>query len=140
MRRVSKTTLARIREVSEFRKELLRRVGHCEVCGHDPKSRRPGAVRWVLHVHEIARGPCRQSALDKPYAVLVVCHWCHEYEVGDRGLWPDARQLAVLKRSRPADYDLALFNELIGRGPGRVTEEEVALHGGHRVRPSRRRS
>jgi hypothetical protein len=35
-------------------------------------------------------------------------------------------QLAVLKKRRPADYDLAAYNRLIGLGPNRITEEDVS--------------
>lgn len=125
MKRFSLKRAARNRDVAGYRRELIASVGHCEICGHDPKRVRPRGVALALCVHEIARGPHRVKALDKPYAVLVVCWWCHENKLSSRRNWPEARQLAMLKRSRPKDYSLAAFNELVGLGPERVTEEEV---------------
>ena len=75
--------------------------------------------------HEIANGPDRQKALDQPYAILVLCWWCNAHEVTDKRQWPQARQLAVLKARAPDSYDLAAFNTLVGRGPRRITEEDV---------------
>ena len=84
-------------------------------------------LQAALCVHEIARGPLRQKALDKEYATLVVCGFCHEL-VGDKSQWPEARQLAVLKRSRPDDFDLAAYNALVNpRAPNRIAIEEVQL-------------
>jgi hypothetical protein len=78
-----------------------------------------------LCVHEIARGPNRQEALDKPYAVLVLCPVCHDTIHFGKGVhWPATRQLALLKASRPGDYDMEAYNELVGP-PRLVTEEEV---------------
>lgn len=112
--------------VRETRRNLVREVGRCEICGHDPARVKPGNVAWALHVHEIARGPNREKALDQRYAVLVLCWRCHVERVHGDEDWPEARQLAVLKRRRPEDYDLAAYNTLIGRGPYRITEEGVA--------------
>jgi len=128
MRRVSKKTAARIAECREFRAELVREVGHCELCGHDPSlvnRLRQGRIAWALHVHEIARGPHRMKALDKRFALLVVCYLCHEYRLSSRAELPEARQLAALLTSRPHDFDLPAFNALVGYGPRRITEEEV---------------
>ena len=80
----------------------------------------------ALCCHEIANGPDRQKALDQPYAILVLCGWCNLVEVEDKAKWPQARQLAALRRRRPADYDLPAFNHLVNpRAPNRITEEEV---------------
>ena len=67
----------------------------------------------------------RQQALDKPYAILVLCWGCNGEAVEDRAAWPEARQLALLQRLAPADYDLAAYNALVGRGPNRITQEDV---------------
>ena len=76
-------------------------------------------------MHEIARGPVRNRALDKLYAVLVVCGVCHD-KVGDKSQWPEARQLAVLKARRPHDYDLVAYNLLVNeRAPMRIEPWEV---------------
>jgi len=128
MRRVSKKTAARIAECRDFRQQLVRETGHCEICKHDPSRVRPGGIVWALHVHEIARGQHRQKALDKRFALLVCCYLCHVERLDSRAEWPEARQLAALKRSRPRDYDLAAYNELVGYGPERITEEEVSAH------------
>jgi hypothetical protein len=125
MRAVSKKRARRNGECQKFRRGLIARVGHCELCGHDPKRVRPGNVAWALSVHEIARGPNREKALDKPYACLVVCFMCHSTRLDSRAEWPESRQLGALKRSRPGDANLAAYNALVGRGPNRVTEEEV---------------
>lgn len=127
MRRVSKKTAARTAECRDFRKQLIQAVGRCEVCGHDPaRWLINGRILWHLECHEIARGPLRQKALDKPYAVLVVCFRCHDDKVSDKSEWPESRQLAALKKSRPGDFDLASYNQLVGRSPTRISEEDVS--------------
>lgn len=84
-----------------------------------------GRRKRGLACHEIARGPLRQLALDKPYAILVVCPPCHEL-VGDKAAWPEARQLAVLQRRRPMDYNLVAYCELVNpRAARRITQDEV---------------
>jgi len=125
MRHVSKKTAARIAECKELRKQMVREIGRCELCWHDPKKVRPGNVAWALHVHEIARGATRQAALDKRYATLVLCYHCHMNRIHGNERWPETRQLAVLKTRRPKDYDLAAYNELVGYGPDRITDEDV---------------
>jgi len=80
-------------------------------------------------VHEVANGPNREKALDKPYAILVLCTNCNHQEVEDKRKWPQARQLAVLLRSRPNDYDLVAFNRLVNpNAPNRITPDEVAAY------------
>lgn len=129
MRYQSKKTAARERECHEFRWLFTQEVCRCEACGHDPTNVKPGQIRWRLETHEIARGSLRQKALDKRYAILRVCLPCHD-EMGNRREWPDARQLAALRKSRPDDYDLVAFNKLVGRGPNRITQEDVDAYGG----------
>ena len=127
LRRISKRTAARKAECRQFREQLRREVGRCEICQHDPSQAKFGQIAWALHVHEIARGGHRQKAVDKAYAVLVLCWHCHVERVHGSEHWPEARQLAVLKTSRPQHFDLAKYNALIGLGPDRITEEEVSL-------------
>ena len=80
----------------------------------------------MLCVHEIARGPLRQKSLDKPYACLVACHYCNQFQLHNRKEWPEARQLARLKKSRPNDYDLVAYNLLVNeQAPNRITQDEV---------------
>lgn len=68
----------------------------------------------------------REKALDKVYALLVLCWWCNGDEVVDKEKWPQSRQLAVLKAKCPESYDLQAFNFLVNpRAPNRITQEEV---------------
>jgi len=121
MRRVSKKTAARVAECKPFRDALIAEVGCCEVCLRR-RQVRPGK----LCVHEIARGSHRHKAVDKRFALLVLCDRCHLERIHGNEQWPQARQLAVLKRSRPADYDLAAFLNLKNPNALRaITEEEV---------------
>jgi hypothetical protein len=79
-----------------------------------------------LCVHEIACGPLREKAMDKPYATLVLCWWCNGSVVTDRKQWPEARQLALLLEKMPDHYDLQAYNFLVNsRAPHRITQEEV---------------
>lgn len=98
------------------------------VCGHSPEHpwpRLPSECS-VLACHEIARGPLRDKALDKPFAILVACWACNSGPLNDKREWPEARQLAVLQREAPEDYDLVAYNRLVcERAPNRITQEEV---------------
>jgi hypothetical protein len=127
MRHESAKARKRRTEAKPTRDALIAQARRCMICGHSPshpsRSRPPRCS--LLCCHEIANGPFRQKALDKPYAILVLCAWCNGYEVEDKAKWPEARQLALLRRMSPENYDLAAYNELIGRGPNRITEEDV---------------
>ncbi len=80
----------------------------------------------TLVVHEIANGPNRQAALDKPFACLVLCWWCNGHVVTDKSQWPESRQLATLRRCIPENYDLVAYNALVNpRAPLRITQDEV---------------
>ncbi len=126
MRRISKKTADRETEARPFREQLKLEIGHCEICHHNPKEVQPGQVAWALHVHEIARGAHRLKALDKRFAVLVLCYPCHIDGVHGIGYWPEARQLAALMKSRDHDYNLIAYNRLINPdAPRRVTQTEV---------------
>ncbi len=125
LRRQSKKHAARAAECRDMRKALVAEVGHCELCGHDPRRVRPGAIAWALDAHEISRGPNRLKALDQRYCLLVVCRLCHMERLSSAAEWPEARQLSALKRSRPEDYNLAGYNGIVGRGLNRITQEEV---------------
>lgn len=82
-----------------------------------------------LCVHEIAGGPLRQKSLDKPFATLVLCWHCNQHEVEDKAKWPRVRQLALLQKRSPEDYDLAAFCNLVNpRAPSYITQEEVDMH------------
>ena len=130
MRRISQKRAKRIREARGFRTSLLASFRSCMICGVDPKkSTNPGNQ---LCVHEIANGPLRELALDKPYACMVLCWKCNSEVVIDKKAWPQARQLATLKLCAPGNYDLAAFNFLVNpRAPNRITEDEIRSWSGH---------
>lgn len=125
----SKKAADRAKEAKPFRDALLLLHPSCMICDlPSGTTRRWGNAEWnKLCVHEIANGQYRQAALDKPYACLVLCCYCNEFEVTDKATWPQSRQLSLLKRLLPANYDLQAFNRLINpNAPNRITEEEVA--------------
>lgn len=103
-------------ETRAFRLALVNELGRCERCG---KRRRQDQ----LAVHEIACGSgIRQKAVDKRYAVLVLCSLgCHERTQNEA----KELQLARLYLSRPGDLDCVRFNRLRGRADGAITVEEV---------------
>lgn len=121
MRRVSKKRQKRNAEVKEVRAAIVERRGTCAKCGA-----RPGrGFLSSLICHEIARGIHRDNALDKPYAILVLCERCH-HDIHNESGWSEARQLAMLQQCYPEDYDLAAYNTLINpNAPNRITQEEV---------------
>lgn len=114
-------------EVRQFRQDLTDSVGQCEICGASPS--RPCRVMPAMSrlcCHEIANGPSREKALDKHYALLVLCWKCNSTEVVDKSIWPQARQLALLRLRRPDHFDLTSFNTLVNpNAPMRITLEEV---------------
>ena len=95
----------------------------CMVCGWTWGMWTSDARRR-LETHEIARGPARQAALKAPAAWLRLCNMCHD-EMDSLRLWPIARQLAIKKLQDPEHYDRIKVNELRGRQPDAITEEEV---------------
>ena len=116
MRPYTPKRAARNRKAAPFRRAMLDEVLLCEVCNRSTTT----------EVHEIARGNAnRMKAQDKRYAILVVCWACHRNRLSSRAEWPEARQLAALRRSRPGDYDIRAFNTLVGCGSERVTEDDV---------------
>jgi hypothetical protein len=130
MRRNTMKRAKRNRDCAEWRKALIQRVGRCEACGCSPAYRK--LLGWDLHslaVHEIARGSHRHKARDKAYAVLVVDREYHDEKLSSKSEWPESRQLAALRQSRPQDYDLAAYNALVGLGPDRITEADVDAWG-----------
>lgn len=131
-----------MRRVSEKRRELntrvrpwrLRRIeqaGSCMVCGASPKNPHKNLPLELsaLCVHEIANGPLRAKALDKPYATLVACGRCNLGPLNDKGRFPEARQLAVLLQESPEDYDLEAYLTLTSpQAMKRITQDEVNSH------------
>ena len=125
MRHMSERTAARKAEESAFKRELFDELGACEICGHDPTLGSRGNMAWRMELHHIARGIHREKARVERCAVLLLCWRCHQLAVHGNADWPQWRQLAMLKQSRPGDYDLAAFNALVGWGKNRITKEEV---------------
>lgn len=118
MRKISDKARKRYSEARPIREALRSEVGRCEISG---------AV-GPFDVHEICRGVHRSKALDKRFALLVVCRLAHE-ELGSASKWPEARQLAVLAERRLFDFDLKAYLELTSpRAPDRITLEEVQEH------------
>lgn len=98
------------------------------ICGHGPRRRHRDkpADCSELCCHEIACGANRQRALDRPYAILVICSWCNLEVVTDKRAWPEARQLATLQDCSPEHYDLVAYNALVNpAAPRRITQEDV---------------
>lgn len=127
MRKTSKKRSLLNAKASETRKGLVEKHGSCMICGVSPG--RPNRTRPLecsqLCCHEIANGPLRSKALDKPYAILVLCWYCNQYEVTNKKIWPESRQLSILK-AKSDDYDLTRYNTLVNpRAPDRITAQEV---------------
>lgn len=123
MRRQSRKAAKRAAETRQFREQFIQEVGCCELCGYNPSL--PGGYVRPLACHEIARGQARQRALDQRCAILVLCQECHMRRIHGPEDWPEARQLALLRRSRPDDFDLSQYNLIVGYGPDRISEEDV---------------
>lgn len=118
MKQISDKARKRNAEAKPVREALRSEVGRCEVSG----------ALGPFDVHEICRGVHRSKALDKRFALLVVCRRAHE-DLGSAKKWPEARQLAVLAERRLFDFDLKAYLELTSpRAPNRITLEEVQEH------------
>lgn len=117
MRPVSKKRQELMKKVKPIRDALRAEVGCCEICG---------CSRGTLDVHEIARGVHRAASLDKPFALLIVCRACHDEKLSQPAEWPEARQLAILAKSRPAQFSLTAYLELTSpRAMQRIAIAEV---------------
>lgn len=115
MKRMSDKARKRYDEARPIREALRSEVHGCEICGYV----------GPFDIHEVCRGVNRSKALDKRFALLVVCRRCHE-ELGSASQWPQARQLAVLAECRLFDFDLKSYLELTSpRALNRITLEEV---------------
>ena len=94
---------------------LIDETKRCELCG---KARK-------LVTHHVMRGPWRTCSTGKRFANLMLCKHCHDTRIHGNELWPEARQLACLRRVRPDDLDLAAYNAMKGYGPNRITTEDL---------------
>lgn len=118
MKRISDKARKRYQEAKSVR-DALRELGRCEICGNSTRT---------LDVHEICRGVHRQKALDKLFALLLVCRACHE-ELGSAAIWPEARQLALLAERRLHDWDLDAYLRLTSpRALRRIEIEDVVTY------------
>lgn len=127
MRRVSAKTKRLIEKSRGFRADLVESVGSCELCGTSPLRPKHGLPSLnQLCCHEILNGPLRQKVLMEPSCLIVACWKCNQNELNQKGEWPLARQLAIIKRKAPERYDrervLLLRNE---NAPRFVEEHEV---------------
>lgn len=128
MRRVSAKRRKLLDRVRPIRSALIEAHPECMICEASPRHPHRGrpADCSQLCCHEIANGPYREKALDKPYAILVLCWYCNGEEVTDKQEWPESRQLALLRECSPEHYDLAAYNALRSpESPDRITQEDV---------------
>lgn len=98
------------------------------ICGHSPRRPWRDKPRQCSQLcgHEIANGPCRQAALDRPHSLLVLCWFCNSHVVTNKAVWPEPRQLCLLYVRAPEDFDLVQHNLLVRpQAPNRITMEEV---------------
>ncbi len=135
MQRMSKKRRRFMNLVKPIRSGLINEVGRCEICRRTPGAPAKDVPRELTQLccHEIANGPLRAQALDKRFALLVLCWYCNGHVVTNKAVWPQARQLAFLRSSRPQDFDLVAFNHLVNpNAPDRITIDEVDSYGGQR--------
>jgi hypothetical protein len=102
MRRVSKKRAKLNKVAKAWREAFQEELRVCEWC----LKRRP-------IIHEIARGTAnRRKAFITRFATLGLCDpGCHQ----EVGLWPPAKQLALLRLRRPADFCLPSYWALTAR-------------------------
>jgi hypothetical protein len=119
MRKVSKKRAKLLETAQPWREEMVREVGRCEWCGR----------YFSLAPHEISRGNARAASLTCRSVILILCNAphgtkpsCHDVV----GLWPRARQLALLYHVRTSDYNLDVYHQKVGhKSP---SQEEVDVH------------
>lgn len=91
-----------------------------------PQCMVPGCRRQSCDVHEIARGPARRAAYLERCAWLSLCRICHD-AMDDYSVWPLDRQYALKALRDTAFYDRQRLNELRGRAPDAISEQEVIV-------------
>lgn len=111
MRRFTPKRAEHNRMVKPIRDEYRECHPRCEV---------PWCEERATELHEISRGPARAKSLNVEAALLHLCRECH----WKMGALPVAAQLA-LKKLAGSGYDRQRVNELRGRQPDAITEQEV---------------
>ncbi len=128
LRPQSKKTASIERRAATQRKVWRHKAGRCMVCNHSPHDPNPEYLPMMakLVAHEISNGGLRLGSLDKPYCILIACRGCNAIKLVNKRLWPEVRQLALLKLKAPERYDLeAYLQHTNPRAPHRITEDEV---------------
>jgi hypothetical protein len=120
LRRLSSKRAARLPDEQAFRLALFERVKYrCEFCGVE---------NYELQQHELQRGALRSKQRTCWFSTLALCAACHrvfDVVVGQHAV---LLGLAILRRSRPLDYSLSRFIELVcPQAPRRFTELEVSM-------------
>jgi len=114
-------------QVGPFRVALIEATGECMLCGTNPKRPKHSLAQLnELCCHEILNGPLRDKCLAERSCLIVACWHCNGGPLNQKGEWPLARQLAVIKHKALDRYDLKRVLEI--RNPGAmnfVTEDEV---------------
>lgn len=111
VRSVSPKRQRRNREADPVRRQFADDNQYCMVCG-----------RLGGDIHEIARGPARQKALDQVYALLRLCRADHDRV---HKHWSMAQQYALKGLRDPDNYSRTKLNRLRGRAPDAISERQV---------------
>lgn len=130
MRPFSKKRQSLNGRVRPIRQAMIAKAGECMLCGCNEKNpnRKLPLDCSRLTVHEICNGPMRSKALDKAFAVLVLCVHCNEV-MCDKSKWSETMQLALLLVENPDDYDLPEYVQLTSpQAPNRILPEDVQPH------------
>lgn len=94
-------------QIAEFRRSLIASHPRCMVCGASPSHRLHRFPAYnELCVHEVLNGALRQRVLAEPSCLIVACYGCNTGSLNQKGAWPLARQLAVIKMQAPERFDL----------------------------------
>ena len=83
----------------------------------------PGDWRG-LQVHHVARGCHRGKAREELCCLIRTCAGCHENLLDSM---PVSRQLALVLIHNPLGYSRVRVNELRGRAPDSISEQDVAV-------------
>lgn len=132
LKRRSAKRAALDRKADKWRQAFVRTIGFCELCNRN----------YSLACHEISSGTAsRRKSLMEPACILVLCNAMHRHNRPSChsvvGLWPRAKQLALLLIRRGGDYDLNRYHEIVAMNKPDQSEVdgwvEVLLKTGGRV-------